>query len=202
MKKLIIASKNKGKILEFRQLFSKYGIEITSLFDLENEPPDVEETGKTFYENARLKAEKIAEIVNMPVLADDSGLQIDALDGRPGVYSARYAGEPTNDIQNYEKVLNEMNDVRLEERSARFICVLALARPGKETLYKEGLCEGSIATEPKGTNGFGYDPIFIPKGFTGTMAELENDEKNKISHRYHALLQLENWLNEQQNSGE
>lgn len=202
MKKLIIASKNKGKIREFKQLFSKYGVEVISLFDFEKEPPDVEETGTTFYENARLKAEQIAEIVNMPVIADDSGLQIDALDGRPGVYSARYAGEPTDDIRNYEKVLNEMSHVPNEDRTARFICVLALAIPGEETLYKEGVCEGIITTEPKGMNGFGYDPIFIPNGFTKTMAQLEDNEKNNISHRYHALEQLESWLMKHQNKGE
>lgn len=197
MKEMVIATKNKGKVKEFEALFQRYGIKITSLLDINEPIPDIEETGTTFKENARLKAEGIAKVLNVPVVADDSGLSVDALEGRPGVYSARYAGEPTDDVKNYEKLLYEMKDVPDTERRARFICVLALAIPGKETIFTEGTCEGTIAHEPKGTNGFGYDPVFIPEGYDCTMAQLEQSEKNRISHRYHALLQLEEWLKQQ-----
>lgn len=197
MKEMVIATKNKGKVKEFEALFERYGIKITSLLDINEPIPDIEETGTTFKENARLKAEGIAKVLNVPVVADDSGLAVDALEGRPGVYSARYAGEPTDDMKNYEKLLDELKDVPDTERTARFICVLALAIPGKETIFTEGTCEGTIAQEPKGTNGFGYDPVFIPEGYDCTMAQLEQSEKNRISHRYHALLQLEEWLKQQ-----
>lgn len=197
MKEMVIATKNKGKVKEFEALFERYGIKITSLLDINEPIPDIEETGTTFKENARLKAEGIAKVLNVPVVADDSGLAVDALEGRPGVYSARYAGEPTDDVKNYEKLLDELRDVPNEKRTARFICVLALAIPGKETIFTEGTCEGTIAHEPKGTNGFGYDPVFIPEGYDCTMAQLEQSEKNRISHRYHALLQLEEWLKQQ-----
>lgn len=193
MNDIIIASKNKGKIKEFNELFKKYKIQVRSLIDL-SDIEDIEETGSTFEENASLKAEGIAGIVNKPVLADDSGLVIDALDGRPGVYSARYAGEPTDDMANMNKVLKEMRDIPKAERTARFISVLALKIPGKETIYQTGTCEGTITFSPSGENGFGYDPIFIPNGYTITMAEMDSAEKNKISHRSNALKKLEKWL--------
>lgn len=194
MNEIIIATKNKGKAKEFKKLFQAYGITAKSLLEINKVVPDIEETGETFFENARLKAEQIANILNMPVLADDSGLIVDALDERPGVYSARYAGEPTDDQRNYEKVLSELENVPSDNRTARFICVLALSVPGKETIFKEGFCEGKIAMKPEGLNGFGYDPIFIPEGYEVTMAQLEETIKNKISHRYHAFVQLEKWL--------
>lgn len=197
MKEIVIATKNKGKVEEFKALFERHGIKIISLLDLDEPIPDIEETGTTFKENARLKAEGIAKALNVPVVADDSGLAVDALEGRPGVYSARYAGEPTDDVKNYEKLLNELRDVPDEKRTARFICVLALAIPGEETIFTEGTCEGQIAHEPQGTHGFGYDPVFIPEGYERTMAQLEPSEKNRISHRYKALLELEKWLKQQ-----
>src|SRR5690625_4446539 len=160
--------------------------------------PDVEETGSTFTENARLKAEQIADFLQKPVIADDSGLAIDYLAGRPGVYSARYAGEPTNDLLNNEKVLKEIAGIPREERTARFICVVAFAVTGKSTIFKQGSCNGWIITTVKGANGFGYDPIFVPEGNNVTMAELNEAEKNTISHRYHALLAFQEWLNKQQ----
>ncbi|QHE53173.1 XTP/dITP diphosphatase [Pontibacillus sp. HMF3514] len=194
MDQIVIASGNEGKIREFRQLFSKYGIETIAMNDLDETLPDVEETGETFEENARLKAETISDIIQVPVLADDSGLEVDALNKRPGVYSARYAGEQKDDQANLQKVLNELEGK--EDREARFVCVLALARPGKETVYKRGTCEGQIGAEPQGENGFGYDPVFYPKGFDRTMAQLSSDEKNSISHRSNALKQLEGWLSQ------
>ncbi len=194
MKKWLIATKNKGKAKDFKLLFEKHGIEVISLLDLEEPIEDVEETGMTFEENATLKAETISKKLAMPVLADDSGLEIDFLDGRPGVYSARYAGEDKNDHNNLHKVLTEMKRAPDEKRTARFVCVLAVARPGKETITKRGICEGTITREPIGTNGFGYDPIFQPNGMTKTMAELSPSEKNNISHRGNALDKLENWV--------
>jgi len=194
MRQILIATKNSGKAEEFKQFFANHQIEAISLLDLDETIPDIAETGSTFEENAALKAEQIAALVNSPVLADDSGLIIDALDGRPGLYSARYAGEPKDDQANIDKVLDEMKEVPEGERTARFICVLAVAIPGKETIFRTGYCEGKITLAEKGENGFGYDPIFVPKGFDRTMAELPPETKNEISHRKNAISQLEKWI--------
>src|SRR5690625_3553081 len=179
MNELIIATKDEGKVNEFRNLLQGDHLQIKSLLDFDDERFEVEETGNTFVENAQLKAEQISRIIQKPVLADDSGLVIDALNGEPGVYSARYAGEPSNDKRNYEKVLYNMRNVPIGQRSAHFICVLALAMPGQETIFKTGICEGKITLDPYGTKGFGYDPIFVPKGYDKTMAQLPPFEKNK-----------------------
>lgn len=195
MRPLIIASKNQGKINEFKDLLEEYDIEVKSLLDYE-EIPDVEETGETFHENAALKAKTIGDLLDCPVIADDSGLIIDALDGRPGVYSARYAGEESNDEKNNMKVLKEMKTVDENERTARFIAVLAFYRPGEEVIFKEGYCEGEITLGKSGKHGFGYDPIFLPQGYTKTMAQLKSYEKNIISHRAEALHRFKQWLNE------
>lgn len=189
MKKVMIATKNPGKAKEFADLFQKYGIRVQSLLDMENSI-DVEETGTTFAENAILKAETISERSGEAVIADDSGLVIDALDGRPGVYSARYAGLEKNDLANIEKVLKELKGVPLEKRTARFVCVLAVAIPGEETLTFEGQCSGLITREKSGSNGFGYDPIFYLPEKGQTLAELTKQEKNLISHRAVALNQM------------
>ncbi len=194
MEQLIIATKNKGKVEDFRNLFLKYNITIKSLLDFDESIPDIEETGETFEENAALKAETIAERFSLPVLADDSGLEVDALDGRPGIYSARYAGLEKSDQANIDKLLEELKTIPEEERTARFVCVLAVARPGKPTLFKRGTCEGRVADQPTGENGFGYDPVFYPKGSPKTMAEMTPEEKNQISHRKNAMNQLEEWL--------
>ncbi|SEA51787.1 XTP/dITP diphosphohydrolase [Thalassobacillus cyri] len=196
MKELIIATKNVGKVKEFQELFHKYDIQVRSLHDLEEPIGDIEETGRTFEENALIKAEAISNQLNTPVLADDSGLEIDALDGRPGIYSARYAGEEKNDQKNLEKVLAELEGVAPENRSARFVCSIAIIQPGQKSLVKRGTCEGSIGLKPKGENGFGYDPIFIPDGYDRSMAELKPEEKNTISHRRNAILKVEDWLKE------
>lgn len=194
MKELIIATNNKGKALEFKELFKDKDIDVYSLLDLTTTFPEVEETGTTFKENAQLKAEQICSLSQRAVLADDSGLVIDALNGQPGIYSARYAGLDKNDEANNEKVLRELQGVRDEERTARFVCVLALARPNLPTIFFNGYCEGKIAHHPKGTNGFGYDPIFIPKGYDQTMAQLPPEEKNNISHRSQAMKKLVKWI--------
>jgi XTP/dITP diphosphohydrolase len=190
MKQVIIATKNVGKAREFQELLKKKGIEVKSLLDFPN-CPDVEETGSTFAENAVLKAEAMSHYFHAIVIADDSGLSIDALHGRPGVYSARYAGEEKNDQKNIAKVLEELKGVPFEKRTARFHCALAVAAPGRRTTVVEGTCEGYITEVPKGENGFGYDPIFYVPQKGKTMAELSKEEKNQISHRAKALAKLE-----------
>ncbi|KRG14432.1 XTP/dITP diphosphatase [Lederbergia galactosidilytica] len=188
--KVMIATKNKGKASEFATLFSQFGLEVSTLLDIENHP-DIEETGNTFEENARIKAETLSLELNEMVLADDSGLIVDELDGAPGIYSARYAGVEKNDEANIDKLLYEMRDVPENKRTARFYCALALAIPGEETIFVSGKCEGKILTERHGVNGFGYDPIFFASEVGKSMAELTNKEKNKISHRSEALKNLE-----------
>ena len=188
-KQVIIATKNKGKAKEFESLFSEYGIEIFTLLDIQ-EAPDIDETGDTFEENAILKAEEIARLTNQFVIADDSGLIVDALDGRPGIFSARYAGEPTDDEANIDKVLAEMIDVPDEKRSARFYCALALAGPKIKTEVVHGTCEGRVLHKRRGNNGFGYDPIFFSEEAGKSTADLTPSEKNKMSHRHAALLNL------------
>ena len=195
MKTVLIATKNKGKAKEFETLFSPKGIKVITLLDIEN-AIDVEETGSTFEENALLKANAISEIMNMPVLSDDSGLIIDALEGRPGIFSARYAGPAKDDRANYEKVLRELEGVPEEKRTARFYCAIALVGPNMEPITVSGTCEGVITLEPSGDNGFGYDPVFYVPEKQTTMANLNAEEKNKISHRANALKELEKVLNE------
>jgi XTP/dITP diphosphohydrolase len=189
VREIIIATKNAGKVKDFETLFSPKGFKVKSLLDFP-EIEDVEETGVTFAENATLKAEAISSALNKPVIADDSGLAIDALNGEPGVYSARYAGENKDDNANIEKVLQKLNDVPFEKRTARFHCALAIAVPGKRTEIVEGTCEGHILEEKRGENGFGYDPIFFVEKWRCSMAELTKGQKNQISHRANALKRL------------
>lgn len=190
MKKVIIATQNLGKAKDFEALFRPFGYEVLTLRDVA-EDVDVEETGTTFEENAILKAETIANMLGTTVIADDSGLEIDALNGEPGVYSARYAGEEKSDQANIEKVLKKLEGVPEEERTARFRCVLAVAQPGKETKTFHGTCEGAILDHRIGENGFGYDPIFWVPGEGRTMAEMNPQEKAAISHRGNALRKLQ-----------
>lgn len=187
---LLIATRNKGKAKEFEALFVKKGWSIKTLLDFP-EIPDVDETGTTFEENALLKAETIAQTLNMVVLADDSGLKVDALSGQPGVYSARFAGEAKSDAANNAKLLHELTDVPDAERTAQFHCTLALAMPDRESLVVSGEVEGIILTIPRGDNGFGYDSLFYVPRLEKTMAELTGEEKNQVSHRSQALMQLE-----------
>ncbi|ETI67853.1 XTP/dITP diphosphatase [Neobacillus vireti] len=190
MNEVIIATKNPGKAREFEHIFASRGIVVRTLLDFP-EIPDVEETGSTFEENAILKAEAVSKALNKMVIGDDSGLMVDALEGRPGIYSARYAGEPKNDQNNTDKVLSELKDVPEVERTARFYCALAVAVPGQETITVSGTCEGRILEERRGSNGFGYDPVFYVPEQGSAMAELSSDEKNKISHRANALKKLD-----------
>ncbi|MGE7020942.1 XTP/dITP diphosphatase [Solibacillus cecembensis] len=188
MKQVVIATKNKGKAKDFEALFQPFGFEVVTMFDV---APDleIEETGTTFEENAILKAETLANLLGKIVIADDSGLAIDALNGEPGVYSARYAGDH-DDEANMVKVLANMKDVPEEERTARFCCALAIAGPNMETKTVFGTCEGVIAEQKRGTNGFGYDPIFYVPALQRHMAELTADEKGAISHRGNAIREL------------
>ncbi|HLO10904.1 MAG TPA: XTP/dITP diphosphatase [Pseudoneobacillus sp.] len=190
MRDIVIATKNRGKAKEFETLFSNKGFIVKTLLDFP-EIEDIEETGQTFEENAILKAEAVCKQLNRPVISDDSGLIVDALDGRPGIYSARYAGEAKSDEANIEKVLLELNDIPDEKRTARFYCALAVAIPGKSTYTVHGTCEGEILKERRGNNGFGYDPIFYVYDKKCAMAELKSNEKNAISHRAKALEKLE-----------
>lgn len=193
MKYIIIATGNKGKAKEFETLFSPLGYKVLTLHDLEG-ASDVEETGVTFEENAIIKAEALCQQFNTMVIADDSGLMIDALDGRPGVYSARYAGEQKDDNANIDKVLEELKDTPEKDRTARFYCALAVAVPGEETITVSGTVEGRIANERKGENGFGYDPVFYVPALGKMMAELKPEEKNAISHRANAMKKLKELL--------
>ncbi|MFC7061605.1 XTP/dITP diphosphatase [Halobacillus seohaensis] len=194
MKQLVVATKNAGKVEEFREMLSKYGIQVKSLLDFDEPVENIVEDGETFEDNATIKAEAVSKKFQVPVVADDSGLEIDALQGAPGIYSARYAGEEKNDQKNLEKVLRELKEVSTGKRTARFVCAIAVARPGHATFVKRGTCEGTISEQPSGEEGFGYDPIFIPQHSDRTMAEHTSVEKNSISHRNHAILKIEQWI--------
>ena len=184
LKELVIASHNKGKIAEFDNLLSPLGVKIYSANDLNL--PDVEETGTTFAENAILKAEALADLSGKPCLADDSGLCVDALGGRPGVYSARYA--PNRDFGKAMSMLvEELKESKSDDWSAHFACVLALKLPNKEVELFEGRVDGKIIEHRRGENGFGFDPVFVPDGFDKTFAEMSADDKKKISHRGRAV---------------
>jgi XTP/dITP diphosphohydrolase len=192
MKKLFIASKNSGKIKEIKAYLSDLGIEIFSLLDLHSFP-DIAETGKTFEENAFIKAKALFDIVKLPVLADDSGLEVDALSGAPGVYSARYAEHGASDSDNIRKLLDELKDVQPDSRTARFKCIIVLY-DGITKRSFEGACEGRINDSTRGDEGFGYDPVFVPNGYEKTFAELGIKVKNKLSHRAKALKSLLDFL--------
>lgn len=185
--KVVLATRNQGKVREFAYSLSNLGWEITAL--PESVPP-VTEDGATFEENARKKAETVANLLNLPVLADDSGLQVDALEGRPGVFSARFAGKHASDEANNRKLLHELTGVPAGKRTARFVCALAYAVPGEPTVMVRGECEGVILGELKGNDGFGYDPLFYVPEAKKTFGELSLAEKNRISHRARAIQSL------------
>ena len=183
--RLLIATHNEGKKREYSHLLDGLGIELLGLADLCIET-DVEETGRTFAENAVIKARAYSRMSGLPTLADDSGLEVDALEGAPGICSARYAGEGATDADRYRLLLANLRDVPDGERSARFRCVIAVVWPNGEEQTAEGACEGSITREPQGENGFGYDPVFFVPDHGATMAELPASVKNAISHRARA----------------
>lgn len=184
--KLLLATRNHKKKRELQDILRDLDIELITLEDID-ELPEVEEDGHTFEQNAFKKAKTTAILSGYITLADDSGLEVDALDGRPGVYSARFAGADATDEKNNHKLLNLLKDVEESSRTARFKCVIAIYSPQGKTAMVEGSCEGQIALKPSGQGGFGYDPLFIPHGFSQSFAELSPEEKHRISHRGKAL---------------
>ena len=191
--KIVLASKNKGKISEVKYIMGN-GFEILSLLDI-NWVSDIKETGSTFEENAKIKAEAAFNHSGIPSIGDDSGLEVFQLNSEPGVFSARYAGKYASDFNNNIKLLFAL-EKEPEPHHAQFVCT-ALYFDGKNYLKTIGELRGTIIKEPRGENGFGYDPLFVPDGFTNTLAELGSEEKNKISHRAIAFKRLKEILSEQ-----
>jgi XTP/dITP diphosphohydrolase len=187
--KLLLATRNQGKIVEFRRILDAIAPGEIELIGLDQFPDlhDVDETGSTFEENALLKAREMSEATGLPAIADDSGLCVDALNGDPGIFSARWAGEHGNDRANLEKVLDQLKDVPDEKRTGYFICVAALYLPDGRTHCEEGRFLGTILHSPVGENGFGYDPIFQPEGLTISSAQMSSEEKDAMSHRGKSL---------------
>ncbi|HHU64400.1 MAG TPA: XTP/dITP diphosphatase [Clostridiales bacterium] len=197
MKKLIIATRNNGKVKEIKALLRPLSYDILSLGDL-NIDIDIPEDGTTFEENAVKKAREICRLTGHLTLADDSGLEVFALNNAPGVHSARFAGEGASDEQNNRKLLTLMKNIQKEKRQARFRCCMALYYPEGKYITVEGICNGSIAFEPGGSNGFGYDPLFIVEGYDKTFAQLPSHVKDTISHRAKALQKLMHILAKEQ----
>lgn len=193
MEKIVVASTNQGKIREIRKMLDSIGIEVLPMNEVLEEEIDIEENGTTFKENAVIKAETIMKMINVPTLADDSGLEVDAMDKAPGIYSARFLGYDTSyDIKNQYII----DQVKGKERSARFVCAMALAIPNEETITIEETFEGEINDEIAGENGFGYDPIFYFPPLKKTSAQMSMEEKNQHSHRAKALKKLYDILKE------
>jgi XTP/dITP diphosphohydrolase len=187
--RLVLATRNTGKVREIREILSDVPVQLYTLLDFPD-LPETPEDGETFQENAAKKARAATIQTGLPVLADDSGLEVDALNGAPGVFSARFAGEGAGDLDNNRKVLELLGHTPDDKRTARFRCVLALATPGGDIQTADGTCEGRITTDPRGDAGFGYDPLFIPVGYQKTFGELGYDIKNRLSHRAIALRKI------------
>lgn len=190
MNKIVLASGNKGKVREFNQLFAALDIEVVP--QTEFGVPEAEETGLTFVENAILKARNAAAHTGLPAIADDSGIEVDALMGAPGIYSARYSGPGASDADNWKKLLQELEGVAEADRTARFQCLLVLMEHDKDPtpIICQGTWEGRITEAPQGENGFGYDPVFYVSEHDCTAAQLSPEQKNSLSHRGQALQQL------------
>jgi len=184
---IVLATNNENKVKEFKELLKDTPVEIKYLKDYGPLPEAIED-GETFDDNAYKKAFHYARVLGLPCLADDSGLAVDALDGRPGVYSARYAGDKATDRENCDKLLAEMEGKK--DRAAHFVCVLSLATPGGPALTWEGRCDGEITTERRGESGFGYDPVFFSPELGKTFAEVSMEEKGRVSHRGRALAEF------------
>lgn len=193
MKEIIVASTNQGKIKEIKAMLKDIDIEVLSMKDVLEQELEIEETGTTFKENALIKAQTIANIVNKPILADDSGLEVDALDKQPGIYSARFLGADTSYNIKNQYIIDALKD---KERTARFVCAMALVIPGQEPILIEETMEGLINDKIEGVNGFGYDPIFYFPPCQMTSAMMSMEEKNKYSHRAKALKKLYTILKE------
>lgn len=195
---LVIATRNPGKVRELAELLADLPLRLLSLADFP-ELPEIPEEGETFAANAVAKARQVAAMTGLPALADDSGLEVAALGGRPGVHSARYAADltapaPPTDEDNWQKLLKELRGVPEGERQARFVCVIALALPDGRLFTTRGECPGVIATEPRGHEGFGYDPVFWLPEYRATMAEVGLEVKNRLSHRAQALAEMKEIL--------
>jgi len=195
MKELIVATRNRGKLVEISQLLGEYVHTILSLQDFPD-LPEIVEDGATFEENALKKATSTALATGRPVIADDSGLTVEVLGGKPGVYSARFAGDDANDAENNEKLLRELSGIPVEKRLASFRCVIALSLPDGTQQTFTGELEGLILETPRGSGGFGYDPLFFVQEYNKTLAELPLDIKNRISHRGKALNKLKSFLSD------
>lgn len=196
--RLMLATTNPGKVAEFRTLLGQWerwrGVELLTPGDWPKPLPSVDETGTSFAENARLKATALSAATGLPALADDSGLCVDALDGAPGLHSARWAGEGATDADRNKLLLARLVGVSAEKRTAHYTCAVSLAWPDGSSVEAEGECAGRILETPQGTNGFGYDPLFLIPKLGRTMAELTADEKNRVSHRAAALEALQDRL--------
>ncbi len=190
-KEIIVASNNEGKIREFREMLEPMGYIVRSLKDFPD-MPEIDETGTTFHDNAIIKAQSVTDRYGIEAISDDSGLEIDAFDKAPGVYSARWLGHDTPYDEKNRIILEKMKDIT--NRTCRYVCAIALTRPGHEPVVFEDTAECLIAMEPKGSNGFGYDPIMYFEPLHKTMAEMTKDEKNAISHRGKAVRKLEAWF--------
>lgn len=189
-KKIVLATHNAGKIREFKSVLLPLGYDVVSVHDLLPDIEEPEETGQTFAENARLKAQYYMKATGLPCLADDSGIAADALNGRPGVYSARYAGPECDDEANNQKLIQELSAFPPEKRTVHYVCVLVLCWPDGREITAEGRCSGVLRDFYAGDNGFGYDPLFYVPEKKKTMAEMTMAEKNEISHRGKALKKL------------
>jgi XTP/dITP diphosphohydrolase len=187
--KLLFATRNRGKLAELRQLTAELQLEVLSLDDVE--VPEVDETGTTFAENAELKARAVCKATGLPCLADDSGLEVDALDGQPGVHSARYAGPGASDRDRIDKLLRALQDLPDQRRTARFRCVIAyVVTPDAPAVFAKGSVEGRILHAPSGDGGFGYDPVFYVETLGCTFAEARPEQKNQLSHRGIAMREM------------
>ena len=185
--KIVAATGNKHKIEEIESITKKFGMNVITKAEAGVDDLEVEETGTTFEENSLIKAEAIMKATGMPAIADDSGLEADALNGAPGVYSARFSGEGATDESNNAKLLKLMENIPDDERSARFVSVVTLCFPDGTVVAARGECPGTLRRSPRGDGGFGYDPLFVPVGYDKTYAEISAEEKNIISHRAKAL---------------
>ena len=194
---IVLATRNKKKAEEMRRILSEVipGVRILTLDDFPA-CPEVKEDGETFEANAIKKARHVSAFTGLRAIADDSGLEVEALGGAPGVLSARYAGKEADDAKNLSKLLQEMRDVPEDKRGARFVCCIALANPDGDVRTFTGYVKGRIGREPKGTNGFGYDPVFYPEGYDRTFAEMSSTEKDALSHRGMALRMLRRYFKE------
>ncbi len=187
--RLVIATRNPGKVREILEICAEWPVEWVT-FETASWP-DVEETGEGYLENALLKARTAAGTVGIPALADDSGIEVDALGGGPGPRSARFAGEQASDEENLRLLIDRVGAVAEDRRSARYRCIAACAWPDGSDLWAEETCEGKLIVEPRGSGGFGYDPIFVPEGYDRTMAELTSEKKHLVSHRGKAFRSLQ-----------